>query len=379
MATTAERVEQQVIFCHTGAKQALLGHVLRDPAIKRVLVFTPPSTGPTGSCAASSKAGIAGAAIHGNKSQPQRERALAAFPRRLLPGAGGDRHRRPRHRRRRRDPRRQLRPAERAGELRPPHRPHRARRGRGAGHLVLQRRGAGLLARHRADHPPEGAGGRLPRGLRGSVASGGRRDRGRRGAAPAPPAAGPSGQRQATVAPVAVAVRKPAAALAPAVSRVATSGPSRARTAAAASPTVATDRAVRSSRVRTVPRGRRSAPPRRPAGPAPGSPSRSTSGPPRRRGRTGDRLARPLAALLNLPKFIRAGHRSGPMLLGDGDAVRTLPGCRRGVALAPAVQNGNVHRRFSRGYVRREDCEHAISLVKRSGDASTVDMTTKIA
>lgn len=43
------------------------------------------------------------------------------------------------------------------------------------------------------------------------------------------------------------------------------------------------------------------------------------------------------------------------------------------------VQNGNVVAESGEGYVRREDCEHAITLVKRSSDASVVDMTTKIA
>ncbi|GJD56960.1 DEAD/DEAH box helicase [Methylobacterium dankookense] len=79
VATTAERVEQQVIFAHTGAKQALLAHILRDPAIDRVLVFTRTKHGADRVVRGLDKAGIAGAAIHGNKSQPQRERALAAF------------------------------------------------------------------------------------------------------------------------------------------------------------------------------------------------------------------------------------------------------------------------------------------------------------
>ena len=79
VATTAERVEQRVIFAHTGAKQALLGHILRDPAIDRVLVFTRTKHGADRVVRGLDKVGIAGAAIHGNKSQPQRERALAAF------------------------------------------------------------------------------------------------------------------------------------------------------------------------------------------------------------------------------------------------------------------------------------------------------------
>jgi uncharacterized protein YegP (UPF0339 family) len=43
------------------------------------------------------------------------------------------------------------------------------------------------------------------------------------------------------------------------------------------------------------------------------------------------------------------------------------------------VQNGNVVADSGEGYARREDCEHGIALVKRSAEASIVDMTTKIA
>ena len=79
VATTAERVEQAVIFAHTGAKQALLAHILRDPGIERVLVFTRTKHGADRVVRGLDKAGIPASAIHGNKSQPQRERALAAF------------------------------------------------------------------------------------------------------------------------------------------------------------------------------------------------------------------------------------------------------------------------------------------------------------
>ncbi|GBU18101.1 ATP-dependent RNA helicase RhlE [Methylobacterium jeotgali] len=79
VATTAERVDQSVIFVPTGAKQALLGHILRDAAIDRALVFTRTKHGADRVVRGLDKAGIAAAAIHGNKSQPQRERALAAF------------------------------------------------------------------------------------------------------------------------------------------------------------------------------------------------------------------------------------------------------------------------------------------------------------
>jgi ATP-dependent RNA helicase RhlE len=79
VATTVERVEQSVMFVPTGRKQALLETVLRDPSIERVLVFTRTKHGADKVVRGLEKAGITAAAIHGNKSQPQRERALAGF------------------------------------------------------------------------------------------------------------------------------------------------------------------------------------------------------------------------------------------------------------------------------------------------------------
>ncbi len=79
VATTAERVEQSVMFVQTGRKQALLDTLLRDPSIDRVLVFTRTKHGADKVVRGLDKAGIVSSAIHGNKSQPQREKALAAF------------------------------------------------------------------------------------------------------------------------------------------------------------------------------------------------------------------------------------------------------------------------------------------------------------
>ncbi|WP_430912659.1 DEAD/DEAH box helicase [Methylobacterium sp. sgz302541] len=79
VATTAERVDQTVIFAQTGVKQALLAHILRDPSFERVLVFTRTKHGADRVVRNLDKVGMVSAAIHGNKSQPQRERALAAF------------------------------------------------------------------------------------------------------------------------------------------------------------------------------------------------------------------------------------------------------------------------------------------------------------
>ena len=79
VATTVERVEQSVMFVATSRKLALLETVLRDPAVDRVLVFTRTKHGADKVVRGLEKAGITASAIHGNKSQPQRERALAGF------------------------------------------------------------------------------------------------------------------------------------------------------------------------------------------------------------------------------------------------------------------------------------------------------------
>ena len=79
VATTAERVTQSVVHVPTAGKGALLASILRDPAISRVLVFTRTKHGADKVVRGLDKVGISASAIHGNKSQPQRERALGAF------------------------------------------------------------------------------------------------------------------------------------------------------------------------------------------------------------------------------------------------------------------------------------------------------------
>jgi ATP-dependent RNA helicase RhlE len=75
-STTAERVEQYVTFVNQTEKQALLTLVLQDPAIDRALVFTRTKHGADRVVKLLAGNGIAANAIHGNKSQGQRERAL---------------------------------------------------------------------------------------------------------------------------------------------------------------------------------------------------------------------------------------------------------------------------------------------------------------
>jgi len=78
-ATTAERIEQRVIHTENGSKLALLAEVLKAEPIDRVLVFTRTKHGADKVVRGLAKAGHAAEAIHGNKSQNQRERVLAAF------------------------------------------------------------------------------------------------------------------------------------------------------------------------------------------------------------------------------------------------------------------------------------------------------------
>jgi ATP-dependent RNA helicase RhlE len=78
-ASTVERVEQRIIHVDRNAKPALLAEVLRAEPIDRVLIFTRTKHGADKVVRFLTKAGLEAAAIHGNKSQGQRERVLAAF------------------------------------------------------------------------------------------------------------------------------------------------------------------------------------------------------------------------------------------------------------------------------------------------------------
>jgi ATP-dependent RNA helicase RhlE len=79
VATTVERIVQGVIFIASEHKRDLLATLLADPSFGRVLVFTRTKHGADRLVRHLAGAGIPSTAIHGNKSQPQRERALAGF------------------------------------------------------------------------------------------------------------------------------------------------------------------------------------------------------------------------------------------------------------------------------------------------------------
>ncbi len=78
-STTVERVNQQVVFIEAGRKRGLLTELFADPSFSRVLVFTRTKRGADKVAKILEGGGVAASAIHGNKSQNQRERALAAF------------------------------------------------------------------------------------------------------------------------------------------------------------------------------------------------------------------------------------------------------------------------------------------------------------
>ncbi len=78
-STTAERVTQGVIHVANNNKLQLLGKLLDDPAIDRALVFTRTKHGADKVVRKLIAKGYPALAIHGNKSQSQRLKALAAF------------------------------------------------------------------------------------------------------------------------------------------------------------------------------------------------------------------------------------------------------------------------------------------------------------
>jgi ATP-dependent RNA helicase RhlE len=78
-STTVERIEQSIFHVDGREKRALLLHLLQDPDVSRVLVFTRTKHGANKVADVLEKAGVPAAAIHGNKSQGARERALAGF------------------------------------------------------------------------------------------------------------------------------------------------------------------------------------------------------------------------------------------------------------------------------------------------------------
>ncbi len=79
VSQVAERISQTIYFVEQADKRGLLVELMKDPAMDRVLVFTRTKHGANRLCEQLGKSGIHAEAIHGNKSQTARERALAGF------------------------------------------------------------------------------------------------------------------------------------------------------------------------------------------------------------------------------------------------------------------------------------------------------------
>lgn len=76
---TVEAIQQAIYFVSTKKKQTLLEHLLIDPSVERTLVFTRTKHGANRVVKNLSRAGIESEAIHGNKSQAARQKALKRF------------------------------------------------------------------------------------------------------------------------------------------------------------------------------------------------------------------------------------------------------------------------------------------------------------
>ena len=161
-ASVVETIAQRVHFAEKSEKSSLLIDLLRTSEARQVLVFTRTKHGADRLARILNKAGIEAAAIHGNKSQNARVRAMNDFK----SGAC-----------------RVLIATDIAArgidiDLRPPHRPHGTCRTRRFGMVVLLRGGAGIPARHpaadRRDDPRggRGSGVRRPGAGRGRAEAG---------------------------------------------------------------------------------------------------------------------------------------------------------------------------------------------------------------
>ena len=194
--TTLEAIHQLVYPVDRDRKEALLAHLIRKNDMRQVLVFTRTKLAATRLANRLDREGIDAVAIHSDRSQPERTRALEGFKSGDDPGPRRDRRRRPRPRHRGPAGRRQLRAAVEPAGLHPPDRPDRARRRDGRGHLARVHRRDRPAARRPADaqaRDPVDRRGRLhPRsGHRAAAARGSGRSRPGRHGAPRPSQAGP--------------------------------------------------------------------------------------------------------------------------------------------------------------------------------------------
>jgi ATP-dependent RNA helicase RhlE len=78
---TVEKIDQRVYFVNAATKRALLSHLLTDASLEKVIVFTRTMRGANRVAEALEDRGVPSEAIHGNKSQNARQKALDNFSR----------------------------------------------------------------------------------------------------------------------------------------------------------------------------------------------------------------------------------------------------------------------------------------------------------
>jgi ATP-dependent RNA helicase RhlE len=83
-STPAEGINQSVYYVEKAGKKALLHQVLQSDEIETVLIFTRTKHGANKVAQDLNKIGITAEAIHGNKSQQARQKALAGFKNRTI-------------------------------------------------------------------------------------------------------------------------------------------------------------------------------------------------------------------------------------------------------------------------------------------------------
>lgn len=79
VSSTVEIIQQAIYMVEKKDKKGLLAHILRDKSITRSLIFTRTKHGADKLVKELHKSGVQAAAIHGNKSQGARQRALNDF------------------------------------------------------------------------------------------------------------------------------------------------------------------------------------------------------------------------------------------------------------------------------------------------------------
>jgi ATP-dependent RNA helicase RhlE len=76
---SVDKIDQRVLMVNRGDKQSVLNHIINAPDVERAIVFTRTKRGANRLSEKLQRVGIKSTAIHGNKSQAARQKALVAF------------------------------------------------------------------------------------------------------------------------------------------------------------------------------------------------------------------------------------------------------------------------------------------------------------